>query len=160
MNLSQIAQTWVSDGKEIRPANPNKKPKEADYYQRKSEGVSWGDYLHKEWKDFEQFALSNTFPAINLPEGEIEGSGLEILTLNHSIGERPKTIIRPKEKNTEEPLRIGARAVQSLTHGLYTRDEVESMFKKLLERAEQIAFDHTCKVITAISDTPYEDLLK
>jgi uncharacterized protein DUF551 len=43
----------IKDGYSCKAVNPNLKPSESDYYRRKSEGISWGDYLHKEWQDFE-----------------------------------------------------------------------------------------------------------
>jgi len=61
MNFTDI-KTWVvSADHKARPKNPNRKPTESHYYQRKEEGISWGDYLYKDWQKIEQECKDHTY---------------------------------------------------------------------------------------------------
>lgn len=61
MNLQDITTWTVSADHKASPKNENPKPQEKDFYLRKDEGASWGDFLYKEWNAFEQECKQHTY---------------------------------------------------------------------------------------------------
>jgi hypothetical protein len=134
------------------------------------------DLAKPQFNEFEQFALSNTFPAINLPEGEIEGSELEIVDQGlfedfpelkwgeigklrakafSALGIETRQAIRPKQQSLHPHESITSDEIR-----VYTRDEVETIIKQVLERAAEEAYKSKGIVINSILNTPYKDMLK
>lgn len=69
------------------PTNDNPKPTEKDYYQRKEDGISWGDYYRKIYDAFEQWKQSHTY-ATNAPDGVYKVECFEPLTWQYKkLGE-------------------------------------------------------------------------
>lgn len=60
--------TWSVSKGVATPVNPHETATAADYYRRKSEGISWGDFLKKQWMDFEAEKQQHTY-ATNAPDG-------------------------------------------------------------------------------------------
>lgn len=71
--------TWSVSKGVATPVNPHEPATEPDYYRRKSEGISWGDFLRKQRTDFEDLSKQHTYatdapPGIHSAEmfGEVE----------------------------------------------------------------------------------------
>lgn len=87
-----MSQLYISikDGYSCKKQNPNVKPSESEYYKRKSEGISWGDYLHKKWSDFEL-----TSPELPLTEHVEVGKVFEGEIVHGSMGGTRITEVKP-----------------------------------------------------------------